>query len=271
MAIWGAAMAPDRLPSWAAARRMALSGPDGIRAIFEARAMRRRRAPGRTRAGPVRRRAPDPRLAGRLAGLSPTADRNHPCFPARRFRPHPACAPAEQGVTALGWVVAASDLIAALERGGDKGGHRLPENVTQSRRWRYGEALPLTAYAEGAVDPSAGKLRDYGQHAVLCSVEHRRAAPQRGLGALHRRGPGGAAAAGRPLFRGADLCRRSGSRGQGLDDRPSSRCCSGASARATVSLRPVRAWRTRSACVTARIPWPSARSGSAMPHRPCIR
>ncbi|MCK9381191.1 MAG: FAD-dependent monooxygenase [Sulfuritalea sp.] len=87
---------------------------------------------------------------------------------------------AELGVTALGWVLPASDLIAALDAAVSAAGIVYRENT------RVGAAPPcvpgtplrgqvtaqfsLTAFAEGAVEAGAGTLRDYGQHAVLCNV-----------------------------------------------------------------------------------------------------
>lgn len=83
----------------------------------------------------------------------------------------------EQGVAALGWVVAASDVIAALEAALTQVG------IAYRERTKVGAGdtaqFALTAYAEGAVDSDAGKRRDYGQHAVLCNVET--AAPHRNV------------------------------------------------------------------------------------------
>lgn len=74
----------------------------------------------------------------------------------------------ELGVPALGWVVTASDLIGALDAAVDAAG------IVYRDTTKVGAgdtaAFALTAYAEGAVDPTAGQRRDYGQHAVLCSV-----------------------------------------------------------------------------------------------------
>lgn len=86
----------------------------------------------------------------------------------------------ELDLPALGWVLAASDLIAALDTAVSAAGIAYRDST------RVGAAPPcvpgtplrgqvtvdfaLTAFAEGAVDPAAGKRRDYGQHAVLCSV-----------------------------------------------------------------------------------------------------
>jgi len=75
---------------------------------------------------------------------------------------------AELDLRALGWVLPASDLIAALDAAVSAAGIRYRENT----RVGAGDtaSFALTAFAEGAVDPGAGQLRDYGQHAVLCNV-----------------------------------------------------------------------------------------------------
>jgi 2-octaprenyl-6-methoxyphenol hydroxylase len=90
----------------------------------------------------------------------------------------------ELGVPALGWVVAASDLIAALDAAVTAQGIVYRESQTIVVADSAG--FPLTAFAEGRVEAGAGSARDYGQHAVLCNVEvaepHRNVA----LGALHR-------------------------------------------------------------------------------------
>jgi 2-octaprenyl-6-methoxyphenol hydroxylase len=88
---------------------------------------------------------------------------------------------AEQKVEALGWVLTASDLIAALDAAVANAGIAYRENAKVGTGDTA--AFPLTAFAEGAVDATAGKLRDYGQHAVLCSVSiagpHRNVAYER--------------------------------------------------------------------------------------------
>ncbi len=98
----------------------------------------------------------------------------------------------ELDLSALGWVVAASDLIAALDTAVSAAGIAYRENTrvgaappcvpgtplarreAESRvcrdRGQVTVDFALTAFAEGAVDPAAGKRRDYGQHAVLCSA-----------------------------------------------------------------------------------------------------
>ncbi len=75
---------------------------------------------------------------------------------------------AELEVKALGWVLPASDLIAALDAAVSAAGiaYREGEKVGAGDTAHF----KLTAFAEGAVDPAAGTMRDYGQHAVLCNV-----------------------------------------------------------------------------------------------------
>ena len=99
---------------------------------------------------------------------------------------------AELDLKALGWVLSASDLIAALDaavaaagvayREGTRVGAAPPcvpgtplaRREAESRVCRdrgQGTArFALTAFAEGMVEPGAGTLRDYDQHAVLCTV-----------------------------------------------------------------------------------------------------
>ena len=74
----------------------------------------------------------------------------------------------ELDVTALGWVLPASDLIRALDAAVTDAGIVYREN----KRFGAGDAgdYLLTAFAEGAVEAGAGTLRDYGQHAVVCDV-----------------------------------------------------------------------------------------------------
>ncbi len=75
---------------------------------------------------------------------------------------------AELGVTALGWVLPASDLILALDAAVTAAGIVYRENT----RVGAGDTatFSLTAFAEGMVEAGAGTLHDYGQHAVLCNV-----------------------------------------------------------------------------------------------------
>jgi len=74
----------------------------------------------------------------------------------------------ELDIEALGWVLAASDLIAALNKAVNAAGIVYRENMKVGA----GDTADflLTVFAEGAVDPGAGTMRDYGQHAVSCSV-----------------------------------------------------------------------------------------------------
>jgi 2-octaprenyl-6-methoxyphenol hydroxylase len=81
----------------------------------------------------------------------------------------------ELDLKALGWVLPASDLIAALDQAVTAMGIVYRENT---RVGADGTAdFLLTAFAEGVVEPGTGETRDYGQHAVLCSVSV--AAPHR--------------------------------------------------------------------------------------------
>ena len=75
---------------------------------------------------------------------------------------------ADLDLKALGWVLPASALIAALDAALGNAGIAYHQNA----RVGAGETahFKLTAFVEGAVDPAVGKMRDYGQHAVLCNV-----------------------------------------------------------------------------------------------------
>lgn len=74
----------------------------------------------------------------------------------------------ELDLKTLGWVLSASDLIEALDAAVSAAGIPYRDNGKVGA----GDTamFPLTAYAEGAVEAGAGEMRDYGQHAVLCSV-----------------------------------------------------------------------------------------------------
>jgi 2-octaprenyl-6-methoxyphenol hydroxylase len=76
---------------------------------------------------------------------------------------------AEFDLKALGWVLPASDLIAALDAAVARAGIVFHEN----KKVGAGDTahFALTAFAEGAVDAGVGIVRDYAQHAVLCSVD----------------------------------------------------------------------------------------------------
>lgn len=79
----------------------------------------------------------------------------------------------EMDVDALGHVVPAQALIAELSRLVDDAHIDYYENTKVS----HGETAPLLethaliAWAEGAVDPALARMRDYGQHAVLCVAD----------------------------------------------------------------------------------------------------
>jgi 2-octaprenyl-6-methoxyphenol hydroxylase len=72
----------------------------------------------------------------------------------------------DEGVPALGHVLAAGDLAAALDaalREADIGFH---DNTRVDAR----PHVPLTVWAEGAVDNDSAVVRDYDQHAVICTA-----------------------------------------------------------------------------------------------------
>ena len=75
----------------------------------------------------------------------------------------------ELGCDALGWVVAARDLIPALDDAAAKAA--IP--YRDGRKTEAGELSghALVAFAEGRIQPGEARSRDYGQHAVLCDVE----------------------------------------------------------------------------------------------------
>ena len=87
---------------------------------------------------------------------------------------------AELDLNTLGWVLPASDLIAALDnavhaaaipyRENTKVGAAPPCVPGTPFRGQVTADFQLTAYAEGVVAPDAGTSRDYGQQAVLCSA-----------------------------------------------------------------------------------------------------
>lgn len=84
---------------------------------------------------------------------------------------------ADLNLRALGWVLSASDLIAALDTAVAAAG------IVYHEKTKVGAGgtanYSLTAFAEGAVEAGAGVHRDYGQHAVLCSAKV--AAPHRNI------------------------------------------------------------------------------------------
>ncbi|MBU0752887.1 MAG: FAD-dependent monooxygenase [Gammaproteobacteria bacterium] len=77
----------------------------------------------------------------------------------------------EQGVPALGYVLAASDLAAVLDAAIDRAGIAYRENEKVGAGDTAG--YPLTAWAEGTVADAEAIVRDYGQHAVLCTAATR--------------------------------------------------------------------------------------------------
>lgn len=80
---------------------------------------------------------------------------------------------ADLGVPALGYVLSASDLIASLDAAVQREGIAYRENAKVGSGGTVGAGLngfTLTVWAEGAVDPDAARIRDYGQHAVLCTA-----------------------------------------------------------------------------------------------------
>jgi 2-octaprenyl-6-methoxyphenol hydroxylase len=81
---------------------------------------------------------------------------------------------AELDLNALGWVLPASALIAALDAAVTNAGIFYRENARVdpgAQESAAGTNPRLTAFAEGTVEATAGSLRDYGQHAVLCAVK----------------------------------------------------------------------------------------------------
>lgn len=86
---------------------------------------------------------------------------------------------AEENVPALGYVLAAGDLAAALDTAVAAANIAYTDNTPAPP---HADA-PLTIHAEGRIDkggPTAGiRIRDYGQHAVICTA--RPALPHRGV------------------------------------------------------------------------------------------
>lgn len=76
----------------------------------------------------------------------------------------------EMHVDALGHVVPAQALIAVLDRLIDEAQIDYHENtkVSPCDTAQLLERYALIAWAEGAVDPTLARARDYGQHAILC-------------------------------------------------------------------------------------------------------
>jgi 2-octaprenyl-6-methoxyphenol hydroxylase len=73
---------------------------------------------------------------------------------------------ADEGVPALGYVLSAGDLAASLDAALAQTDIRFREHT----RIESQPDVPLTIWAEGAVDDAAAIVRDYGQHAVICTA-----------------------------------------------------------------------------------------------------
>jgi 2-octaprenyl-6-methoxyphenol hydroxylase len=74
----------------------------------------------------------------------------------------------DEGVPALGYVLAASDLAASLDVAIAEAGISYRDNCRIDPN--NPPAAPLTVWAEGAVDAEAAVSRNYGQHAVICTA-----------------------------------------------------------------------------------------------------
>lgn len=72
----------------------------------------------------------------------------------------------DEGVPALGHVLAAGDLAASLDAALLSAGIRVRDNVRIDAR----PDAPLTVWAEGAIAADAATARDYGQHGVICTA-----------------------------------------------------------------------------------------------------
>jgi 2-octaprenyl-6-methoxyphenol hydroxylase len=73
---------------------------------------------------------------------------------------------ADEGVPALGYVLAAGDLAASLDAALKQTDIAFRENTRVDAQ----PDAPLTIWAEGAVDDDDAIVRDYGQHAVICTA-----------------------------------------------------------------------------------------------------
>lgn len=82
----------------------------------------------------------------------------------------------EEGVPALGYVLAAGDLAQSLDAAVGRAGIVFRDNtrIEPGQRPR----APLVVWAEGTVDAADAVVRDYGQHAVICTATPR--LPHRG-------------------------------------------------------------------------------------------
>ena len=74
----------------------------------------------------------------------------------------------DEGVPALGYVLAAGGLAAALDRAVAAAGIGFRDQFRVDPADR--PQAPLTVWAEGAVDADAAVTHDYGQHAVICTA-----------------------------------------------------------------------------------------------------
>jgi 2-octaprenyl-6-methoxyphenol hydroxylase len=74
----------------------------------------------------------------------------------------------EEGVPALGYVLAAAGLATSLDAAIAEAGIPYRDNCRVDTH--NPPAAPLTVWAEGAVDADVAVSRDYGQHAVICTA-----------------------------------------------------------------------------------------------------
>ncbi|MHB1359771.1 MAG: FAD-dependent monooxygenase [Rhodocyclaceae bacterium] len=77
----------------------------------------------------------------------------------------------DEGVPALGYVLGAADLAATLDAAVAKAG--IPFHARQKVGAGDTARFALTAWAEGAVADGTATVRDYAQHAVLCTATTR--------------------------------------------------------------------------------------------------
>jgi 2-octaprenyl-6-methoxyphenol hydroxylase len=72
----------------------------------------------------------------------------------------------DEGVPALGYVLAAGDLAASLDAALNQTDIAFREDTRVDAQ----PDAPLTIWAEGTVDDAAAVVREYGQHAVICTA-----------------------------------------------------------------------------------------------------
>lgn len=72
----------------------------------------------------------------------------------------------DEGVPALGYVLAAGDFAASLDAALARTDIPFRDNTRVDAR----PDVPLTVWAEGTVDDEAAIVRDYGQHTVICTA-----------------------------------------------------------------------------------------------------